>query len=157
MSERSQVICEKWGEMWLSAWPLPWWVRSHGRSPVNKSSFFGFEGRWYGILPGSPLCVWCPLVSPSPLSALFSFLYFLPIRSSNPITPKKLFWSWVGCIPYNKTYNQFKTKSCHIFESDQAILRVKFSSQHPLISIHHNRGTNMHFLSIWLSCSLAYL
>lgn len=35
---------EEWGEFCLE-WPLPWWVRSHGRSPqLNKSSYFCFWG-----------------------------------------------------------------------------------------------------------------
>lgn len=39
----------------LSGWPLPRWVRSLGRSTLNKN-YSLFCGRWYGDLPGSPLC-----------------------------------------------------------------------------------------------------
>lgn len=55
--------------MWcLSYGPLPWWVRSHGRSKdLNKNIIFCLGGRWYGVLPDSPFCVRPPF----PLLPLF--------------------------------------------------------------------------------------
>jgi len=52
--------------------PLPCQVRLHGRSKKHLIKVFILllEGRWYGVLPGSPFLCWC---------VVFSLFFLLPL------------------------------------------------------------------------------
>jgi hypothetical protein len=66
-------------------WPLPCRVRSLGRSKMtNKRSYFVLEGRWYGILTGSPLCARASF----PFPCVF-YIFFVEIVDFWPRQPWK--------------------------------------------------------------------